>query len=543
MLNSSQQQAVESNDKNILVLAGAGSGKTTVLISRISRLVEEGINPGEILVLTFTNAAAKEMKERYRKAHKGSSIPKFGTFHSFCYSLIISNSSIRRHMGYTDIPNIATDEMIKKLKAECKLQCGTKLSDAVLEGKESCSSKDKFQFDIFWKQYDKLYRQNNLITFDKMCYEVCELFTTDSPYIQSYKSKYKHIFVDEFQDTDPKQWAFVSSFKDSNLFAVGDYFQSIYQFRGGDSTIIKKLAADPKWTKIKLSQNYRSTKEICEFSNKIHQDSKNAPYILNMQSDRPGEPVVVLPDKNISNIFSDVLNAVNNNNSTAILCRSNAEVSEVREYLKERRIPFRSNAKENKNADIIKAASNSEYCVEWLSGLLPAAGYNRYIKLSTIDPKYSDEPEFIKEFLHVLEKEINKINDVRSILYGDMPLYSKLDTICIMLKIPHSAPVLKSDTVEGLIDYLIEASAPDTEKVNLYVGTIHSVKGLEFDVVYVLGVDGDSFRISDGCEDLLNLYYVACTRAKNQLIVCMNSRKDDIELKFMLKREGLGWWN
>lgn len=169
MLNREQETAVNSDAKKILVLAGAGTGKTTVMISRISGLIKTGVSASDILALTFTNAAALEMKERYRKQHPDTSTPMFCTFHSFCYSLIIKNAELTRKLGYSKVPEIASDDDIRKIKAKCKQQCGTKLSEDKLNDKVPLNPKEKFQYDIYWKQYDKLLRQENLITFDIIC--------------------------------------------------------------------------------------------------------------------------------------------------------------------------------------------------------------------------------------------------------------------------------------------------------------------------------------------------------------------------------------
>lgn len=137
MLNTAQKQAVNCDAKNILCLAGAGTGKTFSMISRISRLVDEkSVDTSSILVLTFTNAAACEMRERYRKTHKNQETPLFCTFHSFCYSLISRNSAVARSLGYyKDTPTIADDMTIRKIHTRCRQQCGTKISDDKLNGK------------------------------------------------------------------------------------------------------------------------------------------------------------------------------------------------------------------------------------------------------------------------------------------------------------------------------------------------------------------------------------------------------------------------
>ena len=276
MLNKAQNEVVQSNADKLLVLAGAGTGKTTTMLARISRLIdEEKADVQSILVLTFTNAAACEMRDRYRRSHPNQQTPTFCTFHSFCYSLIAGNRDVARRLGYfKGTPFIADETMLHKVKTMCRQKCGTKISDDKLNGKISVTKSEQFQKDLYWKQYNKLLREQNIITFDIMCYEVCKLFVSDDSTISASKDRFKYVFVDEFQDTDPKQWEFVSSFSHSNLFVCGDAKQSIYAFRGADSSIIKSLAENPEWTTIKLSENYRSTAQICDYSNGIHKSWK-----------------------------------------------------------------------------------------------------------------------------------------------------------------------------------------------------------------------------------------------------------------------------
>ena len=171
-LNEKQLEAVINTDGPMLVLAGAGSGKTYLLIERLSKLKESGVDPDSILVLTFTNVAAQEMTDRYKNRNKGAKTPRFGTFHAFCYSLILNDSLVRNAIGYSAAPNIATPEDIKRLKASARIVCGTKLSEKVLdtplEKQQRVTDKIKFEYEVFQKAYNKLLRKENLITFDIM---------------------------------------------------------------------------------------------------------------------------------------------------------------------------------------------------------------------------------------------------------------------------------------------------------------------------------------------------------------------------------------
>ena len=145
-----QQKAVDSTADKVVVIAGAGSGKTYLLIERLSKLKESGVDPESILVLTFTNVAAQEMTDRYKNRNKDAKTPRFGTFHSFCYSLILNDSLVRNAIGYSAPPSIATTEDIKRIKASARIVCGTKLSEKVLdtplEKQQRVTDKIKFEY-------------------------------------------------------------------------------------------------------------------------------------------------------------------------------------------------------------------------------------------------------------------------------------------------------------------------------------------------------------------------------------------------------------
>ena len=217
--NQYQLNAIYNNDKNIVCIAGAGSGKTTVMLERIKRLISDGVSPDSILCLTFTRTAALNMESRYKSFEIDSDkTPMFSTFHAFCYQLLIADAKIRAYLGYTDIPSIASDQKIKIIDSTVKSELGMK-------SKKSNSLKDKYMMDLYNTRYKYYLKSNNIISFDILLEEVCNLFVNDNPIIKKYKSQINYILVDEFQDTDQIQFDFISSFKDSNIFVVGDISQ------------------------------------------------------------------------------------------------------------------------------------------------------------------------------------------------------------------------------------------------------------------------------------------------------------------------------
>lgn len=524
MLNSEQQQAVDCKDSKILCLAGAGTGKTYTMLQRISKMVSEGSSPSSILVLTFTNAAALEMKIRYKENHRMQKCPEFRTFHAFCYSILSSDKSVRTELGYSKIPYIAIDAVIKKTSKEAMLQSGITLSDKLIAGIDVPTPKQKKDLEIYNKTLNRLLKKKNLITFDKLCYDVCKLFVDNKECIQKYKDRYKHIFVDEFQDTDPKQYEFVKSFKDADLFVVGDALQSLYSFRGADSSIIKNLASDSKWTTIKLHHNYRSTESICQYANDMSKYA-NDEFRVTIESHKFGDDVHTEHMNckkyyvNDSNCLDRCAESVNWPGTTAILCRTNSEANSIQNYFKKNNLPFSMGNKADIAANIIQSIKDENFEIEWFASLLSSDKYSTYIRHSfqtdyTLDKFLSDfgnNNELIKTYLGVIKDAKSKIDSEDNMLYLWIDLFNIFSIKC---------PAMPEDidTKDKLLSEIQYYLSGDTNtEATVYIGTIHSSKGLEYDNVILIGVGGDSFPLTS--EDNMNVYYVGITRAKTNLWV------------------------
>ena len=526
--NDQQLEAINSNARTILCLAGAGAGKSTTMVNRILRKVNEGVDPSRILALTFTNAAAFEMGEKYRKlpgAH--GTAPEFRTFHSFCYSLLIKDKSIRERLGYSSVPTICDDNKLKQLKENAKLKIGCKLSDNKLASPKTLTKQEKFEYDLFIKAYKKEVREANVITFDLLSKNVCELFTRNEPEADKYKNKYQILVVDEFQDSDPIQFKFIASFPETtSLFLVGDCLQNIYGFRGCSNTYIKMLAEDPNWEVIKLYKNYRSTRQICDFANKMSKYAKSN-YRIEMEGLRDGEKVNVVfgshvdylhpVDEDHLSILID--NIKKNDRETAVLCRSNKEVKAVGQALDAANIAYSTSNKSTDVLDILNSTLDNEYMLNWLATFLDTVEYGDYIRASSL----VENPD-IRWFLNnygshkKIRESGKKIIEIRRMMNSKRDSYSKFNDITKLLKIKSRCKFDKSDELSNTeLVASIRDQIAQQEDTQVYVGTIHSSKGLEYDTVYVMGVDDNMFRLDS--EDSLNLYYVAITRAKNHLTI------------------------
>ncbi len=521
-LDNYQEQVVNSTDKKILCLAGAGAGKSKTLLARIERLIQDGVQPFSILALTFTHAAAADMRERYENDNPGKLIPEFRTFHSFSYSLICKDYAIRTALGYDTIPDIASPEQEKELSTKAKVQCKITLPTEKLNTRIGLTRKEQWQVELYDRAYTRLLKQNNLITFDTLNSEVSALFAADDPATLRYKQQYEYMFVDEFQDTDKVQAEFIFSFKDSNLMVVGDSLQCIYQFRNCSNEFIKSLSTDITWSKYKLLMNYRSTTQICDYANKFSAKYADETYRIEMIGQRDGEEVVdkrtPTPEEYTSiNIDSidDMIKDLNSLSGTsAILCRTNKEVDAISGYLAGRGITH-TTKHGTKIPRLIECALSDEYMQSYLASHLSSTKYGEYIRLTT--DKAPDINWFLATYgdntkISADSKKILKLREISTLLISNT---DKLREIKKVLKV--DIPYTDQDLFGKSLLYYIRDTVEEIKSNELYVGTIHSVKGLEYDNVCVANVGSYCFQL--GSEEMNNLFYVAITRAKNRLFV------------------------
>lgn len=530
-LNPEQQAAVDCRDPKILCLASAGCGKTKTMLARIERLVNEGEDPKRILAITFTNAAAFEMKERYKfipNIDVSKGVPEFRTFHSFCYSLIIKDPAIRKRIGYDQIPAVCDDSEFKAIKQKVKLQLNCKLTEDQLDGQNLYTRSEKDQYELFKKALIKELRAQNVLTFDIMCYNVCELFEKNEPEVIKYKDKYSHVFCDEVQDTDKKQAVFIDSFPDSvNRFLVGDCLQNIYGFRHCTNDYIKGIITNPAWTVKKLYTNYRSTRQIVNYANRFSKSYSDSRFRIDMEAIHEGDPVIEIyganagyrsyVDENHLDKLVDYIRA--SKVDSAVLCRSNNEVARVKEKMDEAGIQYSSKSKSTDSLNYLDAALSNDYMLEWLSTKLNAKDYSNYIRSSTIEPN----PD-IKWFMGIygnrdeVQKAADKVMQIRNIAVSTATPKEKFEQMAKLFRMKSKCQFTGDDTTTNRqIVEMLREQVQEIVECPLYIGTIHSVKGLEYDTVYVMGVNDRSFKLGD--EEMNNLFYVAVTRAKNHLYI------------------------
>ena len=289
-LNDKQKEAVLCTEGPLLILAGAGSGKTRVLTHRIAYLIEEcGVNPWNILAITFTNKAAGEMRERVDKiVGFGSDSVWVSTFHSTCVRIL------RRHielLGYdtnftiydTDDQKSVMKDVIKSLNLDPKIYKERTFLGVISHAKDELISPEEFLLNAgadykqqlygrAYREYQMALKKNNALDFDDLIVKTVELFRNHPEVLDYYQERFKYIMVDEYQDTNTAQFKFVSLLaqKYQNLCVVGDDDQSIYKFRGANiGNILNFEKVFPDARVIKLEQNYRSTGNILYAANAV----------------------------------------------------------------------------------------------------------------------------------------------------------------------------------------------------------------------------------------------------------------------------------
>lgn len=375
-LNPEQLQAVKHDKGPLLLLAGAGSGKTRVLTHRIAYLIDElGVNPWNILAITFTNKAAKEMRERVDNiVGYGSENIWVSTFHSTCVRILRQHIEL---LGYdksftiydADDQKTLMKDVIKYLDLDPKNWKERAAMNVISAAKDELKSPDQLEREAgidyrkkkyaeIYREYQKRLRSNNAVDFDDLIYLTCELFKTHPEVLSRYGQRFKYIMVDEYQDTNTAQFELIRHLAttvnedgeiEHNICVVGDDDQSIYKFRGANIYNIlnfEKQFPNPKV--IKLEQNYRSTQNILNAANEvIHNNSERKDKRL-WTANEEGSLVNFTQYENeyeeASEIVSDIYNKINTgceHKDFAILYRTNAQSRILEEKLIRNNLPYK----------------------------------------------------------------------------------------------------------------------------------------------------------------------------------------------------------
>lgn len=584
-LNELQRKAVLHGEGPCLVIAGAGSGKTKVLTTRIANLVLNGVPSYNILAITFTNKAAKEMKERLEKL-----VPEnnafVGTFHSFGLRIIRENTdSLNMTSNFTILDSDDVGTLIKKIikekgydpkqvtpsfvKNKISFIKNEMLSNSEAE-KLLNTDMDKIAYQIYI-EYNMKLRKNNSVDFDDLLKLPVELFRNNPSILEHYQDKFKYILIDEYQDTNEVQYQLVKllAAKYQNLFVVGDPDQSIYQFRGANYQNILNFEHDYKNTEvIALEDNYRSTKMILDAANSVIKNNSERKE-KNLRSHHgDGVKIKYMRGYNekdeIVKVITEIKKLLENGYSKkdiAIFYRTNAQSRVVEEQFLKENIPYKVVGsyyfyarKEIKDLICyLRLISNSLDDISLRRVInTPKRGIGEasIAKLekeallnntSMYDAITSGKELEFKRIIEELKKDMESmsltelVDDVleksgmKNSLEADNTLESELRLDNLMEFKSITATFEQNTGSVDLKDFLeeisliadIEEHKEDSDVVTLM--TIHSAKGLEFPVVFLVGMEEgifphqNSFCEENGIEEERRLCYVGITRAEKKL--------------------------
>ena len=587
-LNSEQMKAVNHINGPMLVLAGAGSGKTKVLTNRIAGLIENGISPLNILAITFTNKAAKEMKERVIRLIGAEAYNiQISTFHSLGLKILKENYNLlgyERNFTIIDSDDVLT--IIKKIMKDLNMskdyynarEIKNKISSAKNE-MMGLGEFSKVEFDHkvveVYRQYLKKLKNGNSVDFDDLLILPIKLFKIYPNILEQYQDRYKYILIDEYQDTNEAQYIFskLLSAKYRNIFVVGDNDQAIYAFRGANYKNILNFEKDyPEAKTILLEENYRSTKTILDAANSVIKNNKERKDKKLWSNNPIGEKIkykVVGNEKEeasfVATEIKELINQGVNEEDIAILYRTNAQSRVVEEEMLKKNIKYRVvgsfyfyNRKEikdllcylrliNNHKDDVsllriintpkrgigeKTIDNlTNAAIENNTSLFEAISSGKELEFKKLIEELTKESENLSltELVdNILEKSGIKKELMSSKLLEDEIRLENLNEFKGVTKSYEEE--YGSATLEDFLDEISLVSdmsehQDGTNRVSLM--TVHSVKGLEFDYVFIVGMEEGIFphynAINDGSsssiEEERRLCYVAITRAKKKLYI------------------------
>lgn len=592
-LNNEQKKAATFKDGPCLVIAGAGSGKTKVLTTRIANLIENGVKPYNILAITFTNKAAGEMRERVNNiinAHDAF----IGTFHSFGLKIIRENSALFNLTSvFTLIDTEDQTSIIKKIMKDINIT-DKMISPAFIKSKISfiknnmlsdseianflISENEKIAVKIYY-EYEKILKRNNTLDFDDLLKKPVELFNSNKEVLEKYQDKFKYILIDEYQDTNEVQYKLVKllSKKYLNLFVVGDPSQSIYAFRGANYQNILNFEKDFKGcTVIKLPQNYRSTQTILDAANEVISHNKQRKD-LDLFSDL-GQGVKIkyirtfndsMENKRVVDEIQKLYEEGYNRKDMAIFYRTNAQSRSIEDALVKANIPYKvfgsfyfykrkeikdllaylkliANPSDDVSLERVINEPKRKIGDKTIENLREKARSLNISMFEAIDS--GKELEFKNLILNLIEisKDTSitglidktlELSKMKETYENDKSLESDIRLENLMEFRSVSETYEKETGNVNLSDFLMEVSlvsdaaeySADADAVTLM--TVHSAKGLEFKVVFIIGLEENIMPISkalyddEELEEERRLMYVAITRAKEKLYLLNAGRR------------------
>ena len=584
-LNEEQLDAVKTTDGPLLVLAGAGSGKTKVLTTRIAYLIESGVEPYNILAITFTNKAAKEMKERVFKLVGEVKDIQISTFHSFGLYIIKRHYNLLGYeRNFTILDGDDSLVLVKNIVKEMGLNTDDYNPKAIRNKISGAKNElvypeeyEKYAGTDFeeivckvYKKYEERLKNNNSVDFDDLLILPIKLFSVYKDILKMYQERFKYILVDEYQDTNRVQYILVNMLaaRYKNICVVGDNDQAIYSWRGSDYRNILNFEKDyPELKSVMLEENYRSTGNILKAANEViknnkirkdknlwtkHEEGSKIRY--HRASDEKDEASYVV--KEIKNLLYDGVRR----EDIAVLYRTNAQSRNIEEAMLRENIPYKVigsfyfyNRKEikdlisylkliyNKNDDIslvriinvpkrgvgdktISNLSDKSFKLNKCIYDVIETGKEQEFKKIIEELKENSKDATLTELVDlILDKTgIRKELESEKTVDAEIRLSNleEFKSITRTYEENSDSPTLEEFLEEISLVADMNEHKNETNVVTLM--TVHAAKGLEFDYVFVIGMEEGLFphlnsMETEDLEEERRLCYVAITRAKKKL--------------------------
>jgi len=594
-LNDRQKEAVERLDGPMLVLAGAGSGKTRVLTMKVAYLLEtKDISPKNVLAITFTNKAAKEMKERiFSLVGKMAYLIQISTFHSFGLKIIKENYDLLGlDSNFTILDSSDSETVIKKIIKELNIDSNKynykAIKNTISSNKNEIVGVEEFKKFVYndydevalkvYEEYEKELKRSNAVDFDDLLILPLKLFNEHKEVLEKYQEQYKYVFIDEYQDTNKPQYLLskLISAKYKNITVVGDNDQAIFTWRGANYKNILNFEKDYNDAKVViLDENYRSTKNILKAANNVIKNNKLRKEKNLWTENEEGNKITyykAFDEKDESYyVIKEIRKLLDEGvspNEICVLYRANSQSRTLEDAFMENSISYKIvgsfafyQRKEIKDLiSYLKLINNTKDDVSLLRIInYPKRGIgNKTIEnLSTLarennvsiyDSIESGKELEFKNIIEELKKQSKSMSltdfidlvldktKIRESLKSEKTLEAdiRLENLEEFKSITRT--VEEVDGIASLDDFLNEISLvtdasekqdDGSEKVTLM--TMHAVKGLEFDYVFVVGMEEglfphlNSMNSTEELEEERRLAYVAITRAKKKLFI-INAR-------------------
>ncbi len=592
-LNKEQKEAVLHKEGPCLVLAGAGSGKTKVLTTRIANMINDGIYSGNILAITFTNKAAKEMRDRISNMVENN-YAFVGTFHSFGLRVIRENTEkLGLTSNFTIIDSDDVSSVIKKIMKE--LDISTKeysvsyirnkisfiknemLSESEVD-KYLNSPPEKVAVKVY-REYEKVLKRNNAVDFDDLLKRPVELFMQNDDILDKYQEKYRYILIDEYQDTNEVQYKLVKllASKYRNLFVVGDVNQSIYGFRWSNYKNILNFEKDyPDSKSITLNQNYRSTNTILNAANSVIKNNVERKEVNLYSTFGDGVKIKYFRGNDEKDEVKLVIDEIKklldegyDYNDFAILYRTNAQSRNVEDAILKVNWPYRvvgsyyfykrkeikdllcylrliSNHQDDVSLERVinvpkrgigdtsinnlrSLARNNNECMFKCLSKPKEVEFKKLILELTEDAKDLDLTELIDVVLEKsgMKEELEKEHT----LEADIRLENLMEFKSITENYQKETGTVNLEDFLEDISIVADQSEHETLDNAVTLMTMHAAKGLEFKVVFLIGMEEGimphsmSLNEESELEEERRLCYVGITRAKERLYITNAKRR------------------